>query len=122
MWVMNWSDALWWSTIRTPVCVKGMQHGHVQLHQRPVTPQVGRAAGVQTQTSGDGGELVISVHVGEVAGTDLRAHVPAVERCGRMAQSPGFQRHPGDRRNGVPAQVELGEPLEFGVPYRYLQQ
>ena len=47
--------------------------------------------------------------VAEVTRADLRAHVPAVERCGRIADAARLQVHVTDHRNRIPAQPQLTE-------------
>jgi len=70
---------------------------------------------------GDLAEQVVAVRVGEVAGADLGGHVPAVERRGRVGDAADVQAHVADRRNGVPAQSEVGEPCVVGVAQRDLE-
>ncbi len=93
-----------------PGRLEGVQHRDVQLHQRPVAPQRALPGGVEAEQTGDDGEQVVAVGVHEVAGADLGAHVPAVERGQRVVDAADRQPHVGDGGQGVPAQSELGEP------------
>src|SRR5262249_27541399 len=64
---------------------------------------------------GDDRQLVVTACVAEVARSDLRAHVPAVEWGGGVADTADYQVHVADHRHGVPAEPEVGEPVELRV-------
>src|SRR6266511_815655 len=103
-----------------PHPLEGVEHGDVQLHQRQVAPERPLAAGVQAHPLGDHRELVIAPGVAQVAGADLGAHVPAVERGRLVADPADLQAHVRDRRHREPAQVQPGEPVEARVAERHL--
>jgi hypothetical protein len=86
-----------------------------------VAPQGALGRGVHPQALGEHGQQVVAVGVGEVAGADLGAEVPAVERGGRVGDAADLQRHVADGRHRVPAQPQLGEPGELGVHQGHLQ-
>lgn len=52
-----------------------------------------------------------SVGVAEVPAPDLGAHVPAVEGVGGELYASTVEPHAGDGREGVPAEVQLFEPI-----------
>lgn len=61
---------------------------------------------------------VVARAVAEVPHADLRAHVPAAEGAAGELQATDLQQHVGDRREAVPLQVQVLEPL---VPARSKQ-
>ncbi len=54
---------------------------------------------------------VVARAVAEVPHADFSAHVPATEGAACELQAADLQQHVGDRREAVPLQVQVLEPL-----------
>ena len=54
---------------------------------------------------------VVPIDVPHVPAPDLGGHVPAVEGGRGEHQPPTVEEHPGHRREGVPLQAEVLEPV-----------
>ena len=104
-----------------PGRLEGVQDSGVQLGDRAILPQRPRAVGAQPHQGGDFRQLVVPALVGEVTRADLRAHVPAVERRGWIADAARLQVHVTDHRDRVPAQPQLTEPGQVRVAERDLE-
>ena len=101
--------------------VERVLHRAHQLDHGPVAPQRALRTAVEAHPVRDDGQEVVALRVGQVAGADLGAEVPAVERRRRVGDAADRQRHVADRGHRVPPQPELGEPRELGVHERHLQ-
>src|SRR5215469_12993896 len=69
---------------------------------------------------GDDRQLVVPAGVAEVPRTDLGAHIPAIERGGRIANPADLEVHVADHGNGIPAQAERAEPAVVRMLDGYL--
>src|SRR6204780_1066794 len=98
-----------------------VQDREVELGYRPVPPPPPARVRGQAQLPGYLRKLVVAAGVAEVTGTDLSAHVPAVERRGRVPHAADVQVHVADHRHGVPAQAEVSEPGEIRMPDHHLE-
>lgn len=63
---------------------------------------------------------VAPVGVAQISAPNLGGHVPPAEGRGRKLDAPAVEQHPGHGRQCVPAQVQVGEPLERRMAERHL--
>ncbi len=98
-----------------------IQDREVELGHCLVFPQVPVAGRGKAHVPCDHRQLVIATTVTEVPRSDLRAHVPAVEWRGRVADAADFQVHVADHRHGIPPQPEVGEPVKLWMSDEYLE-
>ncbi len=92
-----------------------MENGPVEFHKSTIFPKSGRAGGVEPESAGNFGKEVVAVFIGEVAGTNLRFHIPATEGSGREGDATDFKAHIGNDREGYPAEMERVEAGRVGM-------
>ena len=95
--------------------------GDVQLGQRPVLPEHLVADRAHAHAPGHDRKLVVAGDVAQVPRADLGAHVPAVERRGRIPDAARLEVHVADHGHGMPAQPQVGKPAELRVAERHLE-
>ena len=100
--------------------VKAVEHGAVQLDQRPVPPQRPFTRGVEAEAFGHSRKLVVSVGIGEVARADFGSHVVSVEGCKGVNDAPDFERHVCQNGQGVPLKSEFRKRCVIGVLEQHL--
>jgi hypothetical protein len=101
--------------------VEGVENGPVEFHKSTIFPKSGRARGVESESAGNLGKEVVAVFIGEVAGTDLRFHIPTTEGSGREGDAADFKAHIGNDWEGYPAEMERVEAGGIGMTNGDLQ-
>lgn len=100
---------------------EGVKDRPVEFNEGLIFPKGGGARGVQPEPSGDLGQEVVAVFIGEIARTDFRFHIPTAERgCGK-ADPPDLQPHVGDNGEGDPPKMKRVEARGVGMPDGNLQ-
>src|ERR1022692_143086 len=106
---------------RHPGHAERMQDREVELGHSLVFPQGPVAGRGQAHARCDHRQLIVATAVAEIARSDLRAHVPAVEWRGGVTDAAYLQVHVANRRHGIPPQSEVGEPVKLRMSDRHLK-
>jgi len=95
--------------------LEAVEDGTVEFHESPVLPKGAAAGAIQSKATGHFREQVVTIRIPKIAGADFCLHIPTAERSGGETHASDLQQHIGDRRNGVPTQLETVQVGTVGV-------